>query len=94
VGVTEERKETKFCEGGKRDGGHINTDRFRGLYQLLFISKRPLPAMRPANSGGEGEGLPCPVEVSVGGGRGVHKGGGGGGRGRGDKGLKAGTAAG
>ncbi len=30
VGVTEERKEAKFCEGGERDGGHINTDRFRG----------------------------------------------------------------
>ena len=24
VGVTEERKEAKFCEGGKRDRGHIN----------------------------------------------------------------------
>jgi hypothetical protein len=30
VGVTEERKEAKFGESGKRDGGHINTDRFRG----------------------------------------------------------------
>ncbi len=30
MGVTEERKEAKFCEGGERDGRHINTDRFRG----------------------------------------------------------------
>ena len=30
VGVTEERKEAKFCEGGERDRRHINTDRFRG----------------------------------------------------------------
>ena len=30
MGVTEERKKVKFCEGGERDGGHINTDRFRG----------------------------------------------------------------
>jgi hypothetical protein len=29
VGVTEEWKETKFCEGGKRDGGYINSDRLR-----------------------------------------------------------------
>ncbi len=28
------------------------------LYQLLLISKRPLLAIRPANSGGEGERLP------------------------------------
>ncbi len=33
------------------------------LYQLLLISKRPLVAMQPANSGGERERLPCPVEV-------------------------------
>ncbi len=30
VGVTEERKKAKFCEDGKRDGRHIDTDRFRG----------------------------------------------------------------
>jgi hypothetical protein len=30
VGVTEERKEAKFCECGERDGRHINTERFRG----------------------------------------------------------------
>ncbi len=29
VGVTEEWKETKFSEGGKRDGGYINLDRLR-----------------------------------------------------------------
>ena len=29
VGVTEERKETKFCEGGEGDGRHINADRIR-----------------------------------------------------------------
>jgi hypothetical protein len=29
VGVTEERKEAKFCEGGKRDRRHINADRLR-----------------------------------------------------------------
>jgi hypothetical protein len=28
--VTEVRKETKFGEGGKRDGGDINSDRLRG----------------------------------------------------------------
>ena len=30
VGVTEERKETKFCEGGEGDGRHIDADRLRG----------------------------------------------------------------
>jgi hypothetical protein len=30
VGVTKERKQAKFCEGGERDGRHIDTDRFRG----------------------------------------------------------------
>ena len=30
MGVTEERKRAKFCEGGERDGRHIDTDRFRG----------------------------------------------------------------
>jgi hypothetical protein len=30
VGVTEERQETKFCEGGEGDGGHIYADRLRG----------------------------------------------------------------
>ena len=29
VGVTEEREETKFCEGGEGDGRHINADRLR-----------------------------------------------------------------
>ena len=29
VGVTEERKETKFCEGGEGDGRHIDADRLR-----------------------------------------------------------------
>ncbi len=29
VGVTEERKETKFCEGGEENGRHINADRLR-----------------------------------------------------------------
>ena len=29
VGVTEERKETKFCEGGEGNGRHINADRLR-----------------------------------------------------------------
>jgi hypothetical protein len=29
VGLTEERKETKFCEGGEENGGHINADRLR-----------------------------------------------------------------
>ena len=29
VGVTEERKETEFCEGGEGDGRHINADRLR-----------------------------------------------------------------
>jgi hypothetical protein len=30
VGVTEERKETKFIEGGEGDGRHIYSYRFRG----------------------------------------------------------------
>ena len=30
VGVTEERKEAKFCEGGEGDRRHINTDRVWG----------------------------------------------------------------
>ena len=30
VGVSEEGKETKFCEGGKGDGGNIDADRLRG----------------------------------------------------------------
>ena len=30
MGVTEERKEAKFCEGGKRDREHINADRLKG----------------------------------------------------------------
>jgi hypothetical protein len=29
VGVTEEREETKFCEGGEGNGRHINADRLR-----------------------------------------------------------------
>ncbi len=29
VGVTEERKETKFCEGGEGDGRHIYSYRFQ-----------------------------------------------------------------
>ncbi len=47
-------------------GTHNREETLEGdqeLYQLLLISKRPLLAMRPANSGGEGERLPCPVEV-------------------------------
>ncbi len=30
VGVTEERQETKFCESGEGDGGHIDANRLRG----------------------------------------------------------------
>jgi hypothetical protein len=30
VGVTEERQETKFCEGGEGYGGHIDANRLRG----------------------------------------------------------------
>ena len=30
VGVSEEGKETKFGEGGKGDGRHIDADRLRG----------------------------------------------------------------
>jgi hypothetical protein len=47
-------------------GTHDRKEALEGdqeLYQLLLIGKRPLRAMRPANSGGEGERLPCPVEV-------------------------------
>jgi hypothetical protein len=52
--------------GGGLRGTHDRKQALEGdqeLYQLLFIRKRPLLAMRPANSGGEGERLPCPVEV-------------------------------
>jgi hypothetical protein len=48
--------------GGLR-GTHDRKEALEGdqeLYQLLLISKRPLLAMRPANSGGEGERFPCP----------------------------------
>ncbi len=51
--------------GGLR-GTHDRKEALEGdqeLYQLLFIRKRALLAMRPANSRGEGERLPCPVEV-------------------------------
>ncbi len=47
-------------------GTHDRKETLEGdqeLDQLLLIRKRPLLAMRPANSGGEGERLPCPVEV-------------------------------
>jgi hypothetical protein len=47
-------------------GTHDRKETLEGdqeLNQLLLISKRPLLAMRPANSGGEGERLPCLVEV-------------------------------
>ena len=30
MGVSEEGKETKFSEGGKGDGRHIDADRLRG----------------------------------------------------------------
>ncbi len=52
--------------GGGLRGMHDKKEALEGdqeLYQLLLIRKRPLLAMRPANSGGEGERLPCPVEV-------------------------------
>ncbi len=52
--------------GGGLRGTHHRKQALEGdqeLYQLLFIRKRPLLAMRPANSGGEGERLPCSVEV-------------------------------
>ncbi len=52
--------------GGGLRGTHHREEALEGdqeLYQLLFIRRRPLPAMGPANSGGEGERLPCPVEV-------------------------------
>ena len=55
-----------FKVGGGLCGTHHRKQALEGdqeLYQLLFIRKRPLLAMRPANSGGEGERLPCPVEV-------------------------------
>ncbi len=51
--------------GGFR-GAHNREETLEGdqeVYQLLLISKRPLLAMRPTNSGVEGERLPCPVEV-------------------------------
>jgi hypothetical protein len=63
--------------GGGLRGTHHRKKALEGdqeLSQLLLIRKRPLLAMRPANSGGEGERLFCPVEIKVGGGRGVHRG--------------------
>ena len=38
VGVTEEREETKFCEGGEGNGRHINADRLRGGSPIHFRS--------------------------------------------------------
>jgi hypothetical protein len=46
--------------GGGFRGPHHRKEALEGdqkLYQLLLIRKRPLLAMRPANSGGEGERL-------------------------------------
>ena len=51
-----------FKIGGGFRGTHHRKEALEGdqkLYQLLLIRKRPLLAMRPANSGGEGERLPC-----------------------------------
>jgi hypothetical protein len=52
--------------GGSLRGTHDRRETLEGdqeLYQLLLIRKRPLLAMRPANSGGEEEWLPGPVQV-------------------------------
>jgi hypothetical protein len=50
--------------GGANDG----KEAFEGdqeLYELLFIRKRPLLAMRSAGGRGKGQGLPFPVEVKI-----------------------------
>ncbi len=75
--------------GGGLGGADDRKEAFEGdqeLYELLFICKRPLLAMRSAGGGGKGQGLPCPVEVKIRRGRVVYKRGGsecGGGGGKG-----------
>ena len=56
MGVTEVRKETKFCEGGKRDGGDINSDRLRGWKNSTKV------IIYNINSGQEGVGRNNRVE--------------------------------
>ncbi len=75
--------------GGGLGGANDRKEAFEGdqeLYELLFIRKRPLLAMRSVDGGGKGQGLPCPVEVKVRRGRVVYRRGGsecGGGGGKG-----------
>ncbi len=54
--------------GGGLGGANDRKEAFEGdqeLYELLFIRKRPLLAMRSAGGGGKGQALPCLVEVKV-----------------------------
>ncbi len=47
VGVTEEREETKFGEGGEGNGRHINADRLkRGEKGTKIISTMSMVAMQ------------------------------------------------
>ena len=83
--------------GGRLRGTHHREEALEGdqeLYQLLFIRKRPLLAMRPAGSGGEGQRLPRPVEVKVRRGKVVYRGRGDEGGGRSGERAQAGAAAG
>ncbi len=54
--------------GGDLGGANDGKEAFEGdqeLYELLFICKRPLLAMRSAGGRGIGQELPCPVEVKI-----------------------------
>jgi hypothetical protein len=65
VGVTEERKETKFCKGGKGDGRDIEADRFRGREK----STKVVPVVDNVDCGEERASGDNGVEESVDGGK-------------------------
>ncbi len=48
MGVTEERKETKFSEGGKGDGRHIYSYRFRGGKNSKKIANESVVSQKTA----------------------------------------------
>ncbi len=63
VGVSEEGKETKFSEGGKGDGRHIDADRLRGGKNGAKV------VVDDVDGGKVGEGRVEVGEVGSGGGR-------------------------
>ncbi len=54
MGVTEERKEAKFCEGGERDERHIDSDRFRGVKNGTKIIIDNVDGMEESVDSGKG----------------------------------------